>query len=322
MWKLLGAAVSFVLVSGAAVSQTYPARPITVVVPYAPGGTTDVLARVVAKSMSADLGQPVIVENAGGGGGTIGTQRVARAKPDGYTLSFGNMGSFAANVALYPKLAFDPRRDFSPIGNVADVPMVLAVSKKSGLQDLPSFLAKLRQGADVNIGNAGPGSTGHLAAATLLHVTRTKATLVPYRGAGPAINDLAAGVVDAVLDQTVTMIPMHKGGNVAAVAVSSNARLPQIPDVPTFAEAGVPEFDLRVWNALVAPYGTPAAVIERLERSLAAALRHPEVQERFTQLAAAVPAPEDQGAEALRKLIASDVERLGETIRAAGITAE
>lgn len=322
MWKVLGMAAAFALASGAAISQTYPARPITVVVPYSPGGTTDVLARIIAKSMTADLGQAVVVENAGGGGGTIGTQRVARAEPDGYTLSFGNMGSLAANVALYPKLAFDPRRDFSPIGNVANVPMVLAVSKKSGLQDLPSFLAKLRQSTDINIGNAGPGSTGHLAAATLLHVTRTKATLVPYRGAGPAINDLAAGVVDAVIDQTVTMIPMHKGGNVVAVAVSSSVRLPQIPDVPTFAEGGVPEFGLQVWNALVAPRGTPAAVIERLEKSLATALRSAEVQQRFTQFAAAIPAVEDQGAEALRKLIASDVERLGRIIDAGGITAE
>jgi tripartite-type tricarboxylate transporter receptor subunit TctC len=321
MQVLLWVALGLTSLIAPATAQTFPTRPVTFVVPFAPGGTTDALARVIAKSMSVDLQQPVIVDNAGGAGGTIGTTKVVRARPDGYTLTFGNMGSLAANVALYPKLAFDPRRDLVPVGLVANVPMMLSVSKASGVTDMAGFMSKLKQG-DIKFGNAGPGSTGHLAAATFLHVTETKATLVPYRGAGPAINDLMAGIVDAVIDQTVTMIPMHKGGRVTSIAVSSNARLPQVPDVPTFVEAGTPKFDLTVWNAIAAPKGTPPAVVERLQRALAAALNDAEVRQRFDDFAAQIPSSEEQGSQALGKLIAADVERLGAIIKSGGIVAE
>lgn len=323
MLKALSGALALCLAAGAALAQDFPNRPVTFVVPYAPGGTTDVLARIIGKAMGAQLGQTVIIENAGGAGGTTGTQRVVRAQPDGYTLTFGNMGSLAANVSLYPKLSFDPRRDLVPVGLVATVPMALSVSKKSGVKDLAGFLAKLRSRDDaVNFGSSGPGSTGHLAAIAFLGVTKTKATMVNYRGAGPAINDLVAGVVDAVIDQTVTMFPMHTGGNVTAIAVSSKARLPQAPDVPTFIEGGVPEFDLSVWNAIAAPRDTPPAVLERLRSALAKALTDPEVKQRFGDLAAEAPGPEAQGGEPLGQLIANDVERLGQIVRAAGVTAE
>ena len=312
----------FVAVSPAA-AQNYPARPITFIVPYAAGGTTDVLARIVGKALGAELGQTIIIENVGGAGGTIGTQRVVRAESDGYTLTFGNMGSLAANVSLYPNLSFDPRKDLTPVGLTATVPMVLSASKKSAVGDLAAFLKKLREKDDaVNFGTSGPGSTGHLAAVMFLHVTKTKATLVTYRGAGPAINDLVAGVVDAVIDQTVTMIPQHTGGGVSSLAVSSKARLAQIPDVPTFAEAGVPEFDLTVWNAIAAPRSTPPAVIERLEKALGVALNDPDLKKRYAELAAEPPSPDSQGSEPLRKLIASDVERLGAIIKAAGLKGE
>jgi len=317
------AAILLATLSPKASAENFPTRPITFLVPYAAGGTTDVLARIVGKAMGSDLGQTIIVENVGGAGGTLGTQRAVRAQPDGYTLSFGNMGSLAANVSLYPKLSFDPRKDLVPVGVGARVPMVLSTSKASGIRDVQSFLQKLRANeGSVKFGNAGPGSTGHLAAVTFLHVTKTKATLVNYRGAGPAINDLVGGHVDAVIDQTVTMIPLHTGGSVSAIAVSGKARLPQIADVPTFAEAGVPEFDLTVWNAVAAPRGTPPAIIERLEKALAAALKDPEVRKRFEELAAEAPSAEEQGSAPLGKLIATDVDRLGQIIKAAGITGE
>lgn len=323
MLKSLWAALALCAAAGAASAQTFPNRPVTFVVPYAPGGTTDVLARIVGKAMGADVGQTVIIENAGGAGGTTGTQRVVRAEPDGYTLTFGNMGSLAANVSLYPKLSFDPRRDLAPVGLVATVPMALSLSKASGVKDLAGFLAKLRSGDKaVNFGSAGPGSTGHLAAIAFLAVTNTKATLVNYRGAGPAINDLVAGVVDSVIDQTVTMLPMHAGGNVTTIAVSSKARLTQAPDVPTFTEGGVPEFDLSVWNAIAAPRGTPAPVLERLQAALAKALADPELKARFADLAAEAPGPDGRGGASLARLIEADVERLGGIVRAAGITAE
>ncbi|TDR89271.1 Bug family tripartite tricarboxylate transporter substrate binding protein [Enterovirga rhinocerotis] len=318
-----GLAALGMLAATPAVAQTFPTRPVTLVVAAAAGGTTDVLARLVAKSMSEDLKQSVVVENVVGGGATVGTRRVVRADPDGYQLIFGNMGSLAANVWLFPNLGFDPRKDLAPIGVVADVPMVLAVSNKSGVKDLKGFLAKLSEKErGVNFAHAGPATTTHLACVTFQYVTDTKATDIPYRGVGPAINDLLAGTVDALFDQTVTMIPLHTSGGARALAVTGKTRLPQIPDVPTFAEAGVPKFDLSVWNAIAAPAATPKPVLDRLEASLKAALADPELQKRFADLAAQVPAADQQGAEPLRALIAKDIDRLGTVIKAVGLKAE
>ena len=223
----------------------------------------------------------------------------------------------------FPQLGFDPRKDLAPIGVVADVPMVLSVSKTSGIHDLKGFVARMAEkpGA-VNFGHAGPATTTQIASVTLQYVTGTKATNVAYRGSGPAINDLMSGVVDAVIDQTVTMIPLHTGGSATAIAVSSKARLSQIPDVPTFAEGGVPAFDLTVWNAIAAPAATPKRVLDRLEASLKTALKDPELQKRFTDLAATIPPPDQQGAEPLRHLIAKDIERLGVIIKAVGLKIE
>lgn len=316
---------SVLLVASAtqAVAQSYPSRPITLVVAAAAGGTTDVLARLVAKSMAEDLKQSVIVENVVGGGATVGTRRVVRSEPDGYSLIFGNMGSLAANVTLFPQLGFDPRTDLAPIGVVANVPMVLAVSKKSGVRDLAGFLAKLKASdKGVNFGHSGPGTTGHIGTVTFLHVTGTKAVDIAYRGAGPAINDLISGVIDAVMDQTVTMIPLHTGGSVTAIGVANDRRIAQLPDVPTFAEGGAPQFDFSVWNAIAAPAATPKPILDRLEASLKTALRDPELQARFAGLAAGLPPQEQQGAEPLRRLIAADIERLGAVIKAVGLKVE
>lgn len=318
-WALFALAVT----ASAALGQVFPSRPLTFVVPYAAGGTTDVLARIIGRSMGAQLGQTVIVENVGGVGGTTGTQRVVRADPDGYTLAFGNMGSLAANVSLYPQLSFDPRRDLVPVGVVATVPVVLGVSKKSGITDMARFLEKLRREGDkVNVATAGLGSTTHVNVAAFSHATGTKPTLVAYRGAGPALTDLISGVMDALFEQTVTMMPAHIGGSITAIAVSGARRMPQMPNVPTFAEAGVPAFNLSVWNAIAAPKGTPPAVVARLEAALNAALDDPDVKARFAELGAAAPEGAERGSTAFGKLIAADVDRLGEIIRAAGIKPE
>ena len=323
MWKRCFVACLCLITFKAGAQEAYPTRPITFVVPYAAGGTTDVLARIIAKAMTQVVRQSVIVENAGGGGGTTGTLRVVRSAPDGYTLTFGNMGSLAANVPLYPNLAFDPRRDLAPVGLVARVPMMLSVSNKSGIRDLPALVARLKTpGNNINIGQSGAGSTGHLAAARLLQLTNSKAALIPYRGAGPAIQDLVAGNVDAVIDQTVTMIPTHQSGNARGIAVSSKERLAQVPDVPTFAEGGVMEFDLFVWNAIAAPKDTPPLVLDKLVRALDAALDSSEVRARFADLAAQAPAPEDRGPASLGRLIATDVDRLTDIVRSADIRPE
>ena len=322
MKRVLFAAVLAVccLGAGASMAQGYPTRPITMVVAYPPGGSTDGLARIVAAAMAKNLAQQIIVENVGGAGGTIGTQRVLKSSPDGYMITFGNMGSLAIAGPLYPNIKFDPVRDLAPIGLVADVPMVLSASIKSGYTTLQQLLDQLRKdGAAVNFGTAGPGSTGHIGAVLFLHVTRNNATLVSYRGAGPALADLMAGTVDTVIDQTVTMIPIHKGGRVRALAVSGKQRVEQIPDVPTFAEAGAPAFDLSVWNGIAAPAGTPQAVVDRLAQALAAALKDPGVIDRFGKMAAVIPPLAEQGPKPFAALIARDVVRFSELIQATGL---
>lgn len=319
----MGFAFAIVLAGGPALADTFPTRPLTLIVPAGPGGTTDVLARIIAQAMSKPLGQTVIVENVGGAGGTVGTQRAARAQPDGYTLNIGNMGTLAANVSLYPKLNLDPRRDFEPIGVVAHVPMILSASKKSGFRDLRAFLDHMRGNpGKVNFATPGLGSTGHLAPTLLLQQTGAKAELVAYRGAGPALNDLLSGTMDAVIDQTVTLIPAHQGGTATALAVTSKARLPQIPEVPTFAEAGLPSFDMIVWNAIVAPKGTPGPVLDKLVSALSAALEDPEVARRYADLAAQSPASAERRPEVLGKLIAADVDRWTGIIQAAGLATQ
>jgi tripartite-type tricarboxylate transporter receptor subunit TctC len=301
-------------------ADDFPSRPISLVVPYAPGGTTDILARLVAKAMGTALKQTVLVENTSGAGGIIGTQRVVRAAPDGYTLTFGNMGSLAANAPLYPKANFDPTRDLAPVGLMATVPMVLTVSNNSKLASLPQLIDELKKHPGTfNFGSGGPGTTNHLAAAMFLHLSGTKAEIIQYRGAGPAITDLMAGQVQVVIDQTFAMIPIHTDKRGRALAVSGPERIPSAPDVPTFAEGGLPAFDLTVWNAIAAPRGTPDAVIAKLSGALATALDSPEVVERLAQFSAHVPVGDERGPEALGRLIKNDTARLSLLIKQAGI---
>ena len=301
----------------------YPQRTVTLLVPAAPGGTLDALARFFAVAMGPILGRTVVVENVSGAGGLIGMQRAARAEPDGHTLVFGNMGVMAAFVATNPNAGYDPRRDLAPVGLAAHVPMVIAASPQSGVRDLQSLLARFRErGERATFGTAGLGTTSHLAPALLMHLAGLRGTLVSYRGAGPAMNDLAAGVVDAVIDQTVTMIPAHRGGTAVALAVSSAARVPQIPDVPTFAEAGVPAFDLVIWNALAAPRGTPPEIVARIAAAMDAALATEELARRLGELAALAPTREERGPEPLRQRIAADAERWIRVVRETGMAVQ
>jgi tripartite-type tricarboxylate transporter receptor subunit TctC len=317
---VLSAALAGLAAPALAQADGFPQRNVTLIVPSAPGGTLDALARFFAQAMAPHLGRGVVVENVSGAGGLIGMQRVTRAEPDGHVLGFGNMGVMAAFVGLNPDAGYDPRRDLAPVGIAAHVPMVLAASPRGDVRDLAGLLARLREkGEGVTFGTAGLGTTSHLAPAYLLHLTGLRGTLVAYRGAGPAMNDLAAGVVEAVIDQTVTMIPAHRGRTAVALAVSGAARLAQIPDVPTFAEAGVPAFDLVIWNAIAAPRGTPPAVLARLAAALEGALADAELRRRLEELAAVPPTPEERGPEALGRRIAADAARWIEVARAAGL---
>lgn len=306
----------------AAAADPFPSKPITVIVGVAPGGTLDALARLVAKTMGGVLKQPVIVENVVGAGGLLGFQRLAKSEPNGHTLMFSN-NSMVLIPLLHPKSGLDVVADTTPIGGVANVPMVLSVSLKSGIPDLPALLARLRApGAQVNLGSGGPGTTAHLAEAMLLQLSGGKGELVQYRGSGPALNDLMAGTIEVVLDQTVTMIPLHQGKRVKAIAVTGSSRLAQMPEVPTFAEGGLPQFDLQIWNGLVAPRGTPKAVVDTLAAALASAIESSEFRERIEQLAAQLPAPADRGPAGLGAILQRDQKQLGELVKQLGLAGD
>lgn len=316
---LIVAALALLTVAPSALAA-WPERPVTLVVASPAGGPVDAVARLVGPGMAAALGQPVVVQNVPGAAGVVGVERLVRSPPDGHTLALSGDAAVVTRVSMEPRPPYDPRRDLAPVGMAAHVPMVLAASPQSGVRDLQELLARIRErGEGVTFGTAGLGTTSHLAPALLLHLTGLKATLVSYRGAGPAMNDLAAGVVDAVIDQTVTMIPAHRGRTAVALAVSGARRVPQIPEVPTFAEAGVPAFDLVVWNAIAAPRGTPPAVVERLAAAVEAALADEELRRRLSDLAAVLPAPEERGPEPLQRRIASDIERWTAIVQASGI---
>jgi tripartite-type tricarboxylate transporter receptor subunit TctC len=320
--RVLLPALAGLAVAPRAMAQAFPARPVTIVVPFAPGGASDIVARIIARGMQGPLGQPVVVENVGGAGGTIGTQRVARATPDGYTLTLGHIGTLGANVALYPNLGYDPR-EFAAIGLVIRNPAMLGVSLRSGVRDLAGFRDFLRRrNGDATFGTAGTGSQTHLAAALFLNLTGLKATIVAYRGSGPAMQDLAAGTIDAMMEQTLTLIPAHRSGVVRALAVTGARRVDQVPDVPTFAEAGLPQFDAANFQALAAPRGTPEPVVARLAAALSAALDDPEVIGRFRDLAAEIPQGGDRGPAYLTRHIDAEVTRWARIVREANITVD
>jgi len=252
--------------------NAYPQRAITLVVPFPAGGPSDALARGVAQHMGATLGQSVVVENVGGAGGTIGLQRVARATPDGYTLGFGTLGTHVANVAVYPKLPYDPLADFQPVGLAGSAPMLLLARADFPAGDLAQFAAWLAsKGDQATYGSAGVGSISHYGCVLLLSALKLPATHVPYRGVAPAISDLMGGQTDFMCDQTTTSLPQIAGGRLKAIAVLSNQRLAQLPDVGTAADAGYP-LDARSWNAIFAPRGTPEVAMTRLRQALQAAV--------------------------------------------------
>jgi tripartite-type tricarboxylate transporter receptor subunit TctC len=221
---------------------------------------------------------------------------------------------------LHPTANVDPIKELDAIGLVATVPMVLAVSNKSGLKSLPELLDRMRkEPGKINFGSGGPGTTAHLSEALFLHLSKTKGELVQYRGSGPALTDLMAGVLDGVLDQTVAMMPLHQDKRILAIAVSSPTRLPQMPDVPTFKEGGLPEFDLAIWNGVVAPKGLPPAVAARLAQSISSAIDGQEFKERLAQLAAQAPSQAQRGAAPLMKLIEQDTVMVAGLVRDVGL---
>nr|WP_254598527.1 tripartite tricarboxylate transporter substrate binding protein [Achromobacter piechaudii] len=298
----------------------WPERPIRLLVPYGPGGSSDVVARAVAVEMSRDLGQQVVVENKGGGQGTIATSEVARANPDGYTLILGHVGTLAVNPSMMPKLNYDARRDFAPIVLLAKLPMLFAVGAKVPVRTLPEFvgLAKSKPG-QLNYGSAGNGSAGHLAFEMLKTAAGIDVVHVPYKGTGAQVNDLLAGNIDAAAAGTPGLLPHAQAGSIRIIAVGSAQRLSVLPDVPTVAEQGFPGFESSQWFGLLAPAGTPAPVVERLHQAAVKALQSDAVRSRLAHDASE---PSGAGPAEFAAFIDAEEKRWGKVVKDARLSIE
>ena len=304
-------------------AAAYPERPVTVVVPFAAGGATDVIARIYADHMSRTLGQQLVIENVTGAGGTIAATRVARATPDGYTLLMGNLGTQAASVGLYPNLAYDPRTDFAPVMNAAATPMLVAAKKDFPVKDFREFVAYVKANAGkLNYGTGGVGATSHLTCLFLDTLLDVKVQHVPFRGSGPALNALLAGQIDYVCDQTVGIVPQVQAGQVKGLVVAVKGRIPVIPDVPTSAEQGLPQFEAAGWNALFAPKGTPKEILDRLNGAARAALKDEGTRKRLLELGAALPDDAGQTPQALGELVRTEIDKWVPVIKKAGVTGQ
>lgn len=301
-------------------ADTWPERPIRLLVPYGPGGSSDVVARAVAVEMSRNLGQQVIVENKGGGQGTIATMEAARARPDGYTLILGHVGTLAVNPAMMPKLGYDPRRDFSPIILLAKLPMVFAVGEKVPATTLPEFVALARAKPGVlNYGSAGNGSAGHLAFEMLKTATAIDVVHVPYKGTGAQVTDLLAGNIDAAAAGIPGLLPHAQAGKIKIIAVGSEQRLPILPDVPTVAEQGFPGFESSQWFGLLAPAGTPAQAVSRLRTAAEQALQSESVRQRLAHDASEVSGA---GPEEFAAFIDAEERRWSKVVKSAHLSVE
>ena len=319
---LLTLSLAATMSAAGAGAQTFPAKPITMIVVFAAGGATDVMARLAGEHMGKTLGQQILVENVAGAGGTTGGARGARANPDGYTLTVGSLGSHAAAPGLYKNMSFDPR-ELEAIGMIAGTPGYLVVRKEFPAKTFTEFLAFAKANpGKITSGHGGIGSTPHLQCLLLSSLTGIKFALVPYRGSAPAMNDLVAGQIDSMCDLAPTVVPQVQAGTVRSLLISMPERAPTTPAVPTSSEAGVPDYLFAGWNAIFAPKGTPKPVIDQLSTALLAALADPALQKRIADVGAVPAKPADATPEALRKLLAADVDKWKKVISEAGIEAQ
>jgi tripartite-type tricarboxylate transporter receptor subunit TctC len=320
---LAAGAASLPTVPRFAMAQAYPTRPITIIVPFAAGGPTDIVGRLLAERMRAALGQSVIVENSTGAGGTIGVGRVARATPDGYTLGLGIWSTHVVNGVIYT-LQYDLVKDFEPVALISrGLGMIITAKKTMPAKDLHELIAWLKTNPDrASVGTAGVGSPPHVAAVLFRNLTDTRFQFVHYRGAAPAVQDLVAGNIDLILDSPTTSLPQVRAGSIKAYAVTAKSRLSAAPDIPTVDEAGLPEMYLSVWFALWAPKATPNDVIATLNLAARSALADPAMGARLADLAQESFPPDQQTPEALGALQKADIEKWWPIIRAAGIKAE
>jgi putative tricarboxylic transport membrane protein len=314
----LALAASAAICATEAPAQGYPTRPVTMYVPYAAGGPTDTVARVVAQAMTKPLGQTVLVENRPSSGGFLAPEQVKNAKPDGYTILIHHIG-MATIPALYRQPKFDPLTDFEYIGLINDVPMTIIARPNFPAKDFKEFLSYIKANkAKVTLANAGIGAASHLCGLLFMSAIQTDFLTVPYKGTGPAMNDLLGGQVDFMCDQTTNTTSQIKAGKVKAYAVTSPRRLPSLPDIPTLQEMGVKGADVSIWHALYAPKGTPKPAIEKLVSALQAGLKDPLVNQRFSELGAVTVPADRQNPQALQKFLKSEIDKWGPIIKKAG----
>src|SRR4051812_41823231 len=299
-------------------AQNYPTRSITMIVPFAAGGPTDVISRIVTGHMAQTLGQSIIIENVVGAGGTTATTRAARATNDGYTLITGHMGTHAASVPLYPKLAYHPEKDFEPVAMLAGTPILILAKKDFPAKDLKEFIAYVKANTDkMNMAHAGVGSVSYSSCELLSSVRGIKPVGVPFNGTGPAMNALVGGQVDYMCDQIVNAVPQINGGTIKAYAVATPERNPSLPNLPTTAEAGLPSYQASAWNAIFAPKGTPAPILAKLNAAVGKALDDENVRKRLLELGSDIPKAEARTQAALAALVKSEIEKWSAVLKPA-----
>ncbi|HUQ24134.1 MAG TPA: tripartite tricarboxylate transporter substrate binding protein [Burkholderiales bacterium] len=311
---------AFALTAGSAFAQSWPTKPIRVMVPFPPGGSTDIVARILASKLEKPLGQPLVVENRGGAGGTIGAAAGAKAAPDGYLLTFGSTSTHVVAPGVYQKLEYDPVKDFAPISLVAVTPYLLAVNPQVAAKNVQELVALMKaQPGKLNYASAGIGSTTHLAMEMLNLAAQTSAVHVPYNGNGPAATALMGGQVEILFGSLPSLLPTAKSGRVRALAVGTPKRSPSLPDVPTVAESGYPGFDASLWLAFFAPAGTPQPIIDRLQREIAATVQQPDTREALDKAGAE---PVTSTPAELAAMIKDGVGKYAAVVKAAGVKPE
>ena len=316
--SVVAAAVALSLVPGAH-AQSYPDRPLRVVVPFAPGGAVDIVARIVAQKMNESLGEPVIVDNRGGAGGTIGTDLVAKAKPDGYTLLVASMG-VAVNAVLYPKLPYDTLKDLAPVTMLAEQPNIVVVHPSLPARSIRELLALARsRPGQITYGSGGVGSNSHLATVLFLMTAKVDMLHVPYKGLGPAITDLVGGQVQLAVSNVSTALPHVKAGKLRLLAVTTKKRFPLFPDTPTVTEAGLPDYESSGWYGMWAPAGTPPQVIGTLNREMTKILTSAALKEQFGSQGLE---PMPTSPEAFARTLRVEIEKWGKVIKATGAKPE
>ncbi|MDB5551504.1 MAG: hypothetical protein JWL86_1488 [Rhizobium sp.] len=319
---ILTALLAVLAFTGTALAETYPSRPITIVVPFSAGGPSDAMARILAERMKTTLGETLLVENVTGAGGSIGVGRAVRSPPDGYTVSFGHLGTHVANGAIY-KLGYDLVTDLEPVALLPSNPMIIVSKNAVPAKSLKELIEWLKaRPAPATAGTAGAGSGAHIAGLYFETVSGVKLQYVPYRGTGPALNDLVAGQIDVIIDQTSNSIGQVRGGNIRAYAVTSDKRVESAPDVPTVDAAGLPGFHMTLWSGLWVPKGTPKEIVDKLNASVVDALNDPAVRKQLENLGLQMPPKDQLTPQALGAWQKAEIAKWWPVIKAADVKVE